>query len=445
MFGRKALRQIFIHYQAFQRKVFQHTVFRLGFIHVFVASIISQLVAFSGSIIYVRMMGQHQFGLYAFAYTVISFFLLLNGFGAASGVLQFVSRSKNHEESLAYLKYAMHLGIVFNCVLSAGIFLYALFIPLPLSGVKPVLCLMAFFPIGRLYIDVYQAYLRAVGQNHLLAKFSISVNLMLLVSNVIGIYCAGLTGFIIATYVSYIVMFCLSVFVYKLPNVFKIKPALGNGQAHIIRQKINKKEFVGYSVYITVGNAFSQLLFILDIIILGYIVKDAAVVAKYKVATVIPFAINFIPGIVSTLCYPYFAKNANNLHYVKELKQRLQKIMFGFSFSLSILLIVLAKPIITIIFGDTYQDSVVPFQILSFGFWILATFRNINGNVLASLGKAKLSMWLNVGIVVINVLLTVILVNYFGIIGAAVGVVLIYTLSSVIASLVLRRILYIKE
>lgn len=394
------------------------------------ANIVSQLVAFSGSIIYVHLMNQQQFGIYAFAYTIISFFLLLNGFGAASGVLQFVSAAKSELEGLAYFKYALRLGVIFNGGLALGIFLYATFIPMPLSGATNALYLMALFPIGRLYIDVVQAYLRATSQNRRLAKFAISVNLILLFINIGGIYCNGLSGFIISTYIAYAVIISLSIFIYKLPNVFNLQVP-----------PINQKMFVGYSAYIAFGNAFSQLLFILDIIILGYIIRDAHVVAIYKVATVIPFAINFIPGIVSSFFYPYFAKNAANINYIKQLKRQLQQKMFIFSFIVSLLLIILAKPIIIIIFGEVYHESIIPFQILSFGFWILATFRNINGNILASLGQAKFAMWLNIGIVIINIILTCVLVTHFGIIGAAVGVVIIYILSSTIAAVVLNRIL----
>jgi O-antigen/teichoic acid export membrane protein len=354
----------------------------------------------------------------------------MNGFGAASGVLQFVSRANDDITRLSYLKYSIILGIVFNCGLSVGIFLYANLIPLPIVGTKKILCLMAFFPIGRLYIDVFQAYLRATLQNQLLAKFAISTNLLLLVSNIVGIYYAGLMGFIVSTYISYALVILLSTFIYKLPNVFRVRQI-----------KLNLKEFISYSMYVTLGNAFAQLLFILDILILGYVLKNPVTIGIYKVATVIPFAINFIPGVVSTFFYPYFAKNADNFLYVKQLKHKLQRGMFIFSFATSIFLIILAKPIITIIFGDAYLDSVLAFQILAFGFWILATFRNINGNILAALGHAKFAMWQNVFVVTINIFLTYFMVRYWGIIGSAIGVVIIYTLSGTIAGIALKQFL----
>ncbi|MFN7094558.1 MAG: oligosaccharide flippase family protein, partial [Burkholderiales bacterium] len=279
-----------------------------GFIQVFFANIVSYLVAFCGSIIYVRLMGAHEFGIYTFSYNIISFFLLVNGFGAASGVLQFVSRTENKPLGLAYLKFSMRLGIVFNCFLSLVILIYAFWVDLPIAGSRTALIAMAFFPVGRLYIDVYQAYLRATQQNQLLAKFAISTSLILLLANILGIVYGALIGFIASTYISYGIIILLASLIFKLPNLWRIQSLT-----------IDKKEFISYSIYATFGNAFAQLVYILDILILGYLVKDAVLVTTYKVATIIPFALNFIPGVISTFFSPYFARHADNLAYIRQL------------------------------------------------------------------------------------------------------------------------------
>jgi O-antigen/teichoic acid export membrane protein len=97
--------------------------------------------------------------------------------------------------------------------------------------------------------------------------------------------------------------------------------------------------------------------------------------------------------------------------------------------------------IILFVFGAHYEQSILPFQILVFGFWIVATFRTINGNILASLGRAKMAMWLNIVIVTINIVLTYILVKNFGMVGAAVGIVIVYVLAGSLATIALNRIL----
>ncbi|MBY0379168.1 MAG: oligosaccharide flippase family protein [Burkholderiales bacterium] len=402
-----------------------------GFVHVFTANIVSYLVAFCASIAYAHLMQPNEFGIYSFCYTVITFSLLVNGFGAASGVLQFVSKTDNQQLHITYLKYAMHMGILFNICLSIIIFLYATFTPIPIANSKNILIAMAFFPVGRLYIDVFQAYLRATRQNKLLAQFSIGNNSMLLVLNICGIYFHGLMGLVITTYISYLLMIIISSVVLKLPNVFSLA---------FTKFTFNQREFFAYSVYATIGNAFSQLLFTLDILILGYIVQDSIAIANYKVATIIPFALNFIPGVIVSFFYPTFAKNSYNLTYIKQLMNKVSKIILGITIPTSLILIISAKPLLGIIFGTKFTDSVLPFQILIFGFSI-ASMRILYGNVLASLGKAKFAMWFNILIAIINVIITYTLVHFYGIIGASCGIIIIYAIATLFAKYALNSVI----
>lgn len=404
-----------------------------------VANTFSYFVAFCGSIIYVHMLGKISFGLYTFSFNIISLFLLVNGFGAASGVLQYVSRSDDDAVRQNYLRLAFHLGTIFNTAISILIIFYAIFTPLPLKNVRPILLGMALFPIGRLYIDVFQAYLRACGKSILQAQFSILNNVILLIINLLGIVVFGLYGLIYSTYIAYVIMFFYSSWKFQLPNVFKSYKYQSNSSEK--ENRLNLREFISYSFFSTMSNAFSGLLFILDILIIGYVIKDSEAVAAYKIATLIPFAINFIPGVIVTYYYPEFAKIAENRDKLKSLVAFIRKRMFIFSFVVSILLIVLAKPIIFILFGRSYSDSILPFQIVSFGYWIIATFRIINGNVLAALGMAKLSFGITAFVLLLNVAITYFMVSSYSIYGAAIAIVIIYSISSFISSMALRNII----
>ena len=160
---------------------------RGDFALVLAANIFSYFIAFSGSVIFVRLLGKTEFGLYTFAFGIVSLFLLVNGFGAASGVLQYVSRAKSEQERLGYLHFAFKSGALFNLLISLLIIGYALLMPLPMPRARPILLAMALFPVGRLYIDIFQAYLRATQQNKLQARFLIVNNCVLLAAYVIGI------------------------------------------------------------------------------------------------------------------------------------------------------------------------------------------------------------------------------------------------------------------
>lgn len=409
--------------------------FKSEFFIVLLANIFSYFIAFSGSVIYVRLLGKSDFGLYTFAFNIISLFLLVNGFGAASGVLQYVSRAKNPSEQLNYLRFAFHGGMVFNLAIGVCIVGYALLMPLPLPAARPILLAMALFPVGRLYIDIFQSFFRATGQNKLQAEFSILNNALLLLVNVIGIVAFKLYGLIYFTYLGYGIMLLFSAWKFKLPKLFTTfsYPA------------IKIREFISYSFFTTLSNAFSGLLFVLDIIIIGYVVKDSQLIAIYRVATIIPFAINFIPNIAVNYYYPEFAKNADNPAKIRALARWVSLRMFLFSGTVSLLLIILAQPLINLIFGHGYNQSVLPFQIISFGYWIIATFRTVNGNIIAALGKAKLSFYLTAVILLTNIGITYFMVLKYSIVGAACAVVFMYGFSSLIGYLTLKILLRAKE
>ena len=405
------------------------------FVLVLLANIFSYFITFSGSVIYVRMLGKEDFGLYTFAFNIISFFLLVNGFGAASGVLQFVSRAEKSADRLNILHFAFYSGIIFNFIIGLLIILYAYVMPLPIPHAKILLLLMAFFPVGRLYIDIFQAYLRATGQNIQQAKFLILNSLVLLICNIIGIILFKLNGLIYFTYLAYLLMFIVSCYLFKLPRLL-VKPS---------KLALSPRKFISYSFFTTLSNAFSGLLFVLDIFLISYIVKSPALIASYRVATIIPFAINFIPNVAINFYYPEFAKNANNPAKIRQLARYVSSQMFIFSSGISLFLILAARPLILGIFGANYQESILPFQIISFGFWIIASFRTVNGNIIAALGFAKLSFYITSIVLILNIIITYMLVKHYLIIGAALAIVIIYSISSLLGYISLQLILKSKE
>lgn len=396
-----------------------------------VAVSISQLVTFGGMIIYPHLLSHNDFGLYSFCYSIINLFLLFNGFGATSGILQFVSNNyTNQILQLKYLKKAFYIGISFNVLIAIFILLYSRYGHFEILNANKILLFMAFFPIGRLYIDILQIYYRASQQNELFAKFTITSNLTLLLINIITTIKYGLYGLIIGTYITYILIFIIS---FKLLNMVEI--------FNLDTKDINTKEFIKFSSYNVFATAFSQILFILDIIILGYIIHDTKVIAIYKIATTIPFALNFIPGVIISYYYPIITKIKQEQKSVKHVMHNLQIKMLILTLLISITLIILAKPLIILIWGIKYIEAATPFIILMIGYPLIACGRIIYGMILAIYGKVNFSMWLNIVLLFINLLSSYLLIYHFSIIGAAFGILLIYFISSLISAYVVYKII----
>ena len=73
------------------------------------------------------------------------------------------------------------------------------------------------------------------------------------------------------------------------------------------------------------NNSISQLVYLADLFIIGILIKDVNMIASYKAATILPFALNFIPISLMTFVYPYFAKNKDDKVWIKEKLLLMQK------------------------------------------------------------------------------------------------------------------------
>ena len=166
-------------------------------------------------------------------------------------------------------------------------------------------------------------------------------------------------------------------------------------------------------------------------------IKDPQVIASYKAATLIPSALTFIPLGIITFIYPYFAENNFNYKWIKEKTLVLFKILGVVNGIISVTLILLAPWIIKLLWGVEYIDSLIPFRILAFNFFLSGTFRIPAGNILAMLKNVKINLIVSIAAGTTNIFLDILLIQKLGAEGAAIATVLVVMLSVVISMPVL--------
>ena len=144
------------------------------------------------------------------------------------------------------------------------------------------------------------------------------------------------------------------------------------------------------------SNALSQILYLLDVYLIGVYIQDSQVIASYKAATLIPSALTFIPLGIITFIYPYFAENNLNYNWLKEKMIVLFKVLAAVNGAISLGLIILAPWIIKLLWGAEYMDSLASFRILAFNYFLSGTFRIPAGNILAMLKNVKVNLIVSV-------------------------------------------------
>ena len=118
-----------------------------GFFHVFGSTAINKVISFASGIVLVRLISKSEYGVFSYANNLLNFFMIVCGFGAASGILQMCSEKMDEQEKKALYAYASRNSFIINSFLSVMIFLTGMFIPLKIEGAGICLAMMAFIPI----------------------------------------------------------------------------------------------------------------------------------------------------------------------------------------------------------------------------------------------------------------------------------------------------------
>lgn len=411
--------------------------YKTGFFHIFSSNILNKIMVFAGGIFLVRFLNKQDFGLYSYSQNLLEIFLLINGFGITEGLLQYGSKTKKRIKKEEYVKYSLKIGLLSNIFIFLILILFLIFGKLKIYEAKKVLLMMSLLPIFNTFFSIIQIKLRIELKNREMAKIS-NVNTFLnILGMLIGAYFYGLYGLIIGKYVGIILSIFYS-FRYIKYTFIRWK------KIETLSQE-KKKGIQKFSLIALINNSISQILYIIDIFLIGYLIADKLILASYKIATLIPVALNFIPISVMIYIYPYFAQNSNDIKWIRENYTNLLKYSFFINIFISFILVLFSKTIIRFVFGENYLDAQLPFIILSVGYFFSATLRIPSGNIINAIGKIKFNFYNTLISGIVNIILDIYLIKKIGSVGASYATLLVFIISGIIGNIFLFKYLYSKN
>lgn len=408
-----------------------------GLFHIFGSNIINNIIQFFTGIMIVNLISKPDYGIYTYAYNIISFFLLMRGLGIVTGMLQFCSESKTSEEMFEIFKFSFIKSNVINGIISIILLIYALFTSNIILEARLYLIFMVGLPLAQGLFDYSMTYFRIKMQNRQFSYLNNLNSIFYFFFSIIGAKFFGIFGIIIARYFAYILCFIISLFWAKndLLKIFNAKKIECYKAVSIFK----------YSLTVCASNSLSELLYLLDVFLIGVFIANSSIIASYKVATQIPNALIFIPSSIMVFIYPYFAKNRNNIPWLKE---NIKKIFLGLAVingCISIALFILAPLIIEILWGNKYIDALPVFRLLAINFFFLGTFRIPCGNILAMVHKVNVNLLISIITGISNIVLDVYLIQVWGSIGAAFATMFVVLLSSGLSAMYLFKYLNSNE
>jgi stage V sporulation protein B len=379
----------------------------------FISSMITTLLGFILSIFLARYLGAGDLGVYRIALIINTIVILICEIGIPPSMVKYLAEYKDdkikiNQVASSGIITSVILGIFFALFFyfSAGIFADIFKMPL-LEGLIKILAFA--FPFAFLN-DALFSFLNGLRKMKLFGIIIIIQSISMLLITLAFIYNGwGSTGAILGVSLSSIIP---TIFlIYYCRNYLNISLKLYG--------KITKM-VVGYGVRIVSTNIINQINNQMDTILIGILLISSSV-GYYSISLGLSNFFWIIPLSIQKITYPatseYWGKNNNaaiNKMIDKTMKYSAIILVF-----LGLLVGFFAKEIIFSLYGSDFVYAALPLQILLIGTVIRGIIAQPIGGSLMSIGKADLTFKITALMISINVILDIILIPYFGIIGAA--------------------------
>ncbi len=396
----------------FKGSVLLRALRRTGFFHIFGAATVSKMLMALQSVVLVRLLSQSDFGTYSYAFNIVSLLLLFNGAGAVEATLQLCSEYvADRPRMSAFYTYATRSGVRFDLALGIAIVGVGMWGSFSIPGAAPMVMAFAAYPLFTLVYDLRLTWLRVNRQNQVYSANTAFRTILYVVFSLTGAYIGAVSGLIVGQYLA---LLSAMVVMHFWRRDTRPDRTLGLGATE-------KGEYWSVALVSALNSGLSSALALLGTFTVGAMMSSPDAVAVYKVATVIPFALMFIPGVIGTYTYPQFASKRWDREWTLRRYTQLvltSLVLFG---SVSAILFVGARPLLVLLFSEQYTEAATPLRVLLIGFVVNAAFRAPTGAFLVTQRRLAFNTFVAVVSIVVVAILNVALVPTWGPTGAAIA------------------------
>ena len=353
------------------------------------------------------MIPNKELGVVLFAYSIIAFLVPFGGLGLHQSLVRYGALLKTDEDKNNLFIYVLKKGIIVTFFIISLIIIFGYVFPFKFENTRNYLTLLSFVLIPLFILSTIQIQFRLKHNNKKFSETDITYNLILVIAVLIFSSFFQEKGYIFAIIIAPTLTSLL--FFKKLKINFSITKKL----------KIIDFSFWRYGFYSGITSVVTNLLLIIDILLIGHLLEDSEMVTAYKYVSLIPLSLLFISKAFITTDFVFFTEKIKNKEYIFNYIKSYMSLFFlisivicGFSFFFS-------KEILSIFSKDfaIYSES---FLILIFGISGILIFRGLFGNLLCSIGKIQINSYIMAIALVLNIFSNFYLIPIYGIKGAAI-------------------------
>lgn len=181
-------------------------------------------------------------------------------------------------------------------------------------------------------------------------------------------------------------------------------------------------KIIRFGLPVTVFAIFTAALLNLDLLLLKGILKENIQVGFYTAAKTLAITPFFISIALSRSIFPAIAKSVmeNNHVMTRQYIQHSMKLLLVWMIPVVTIISATANEIVLFIYSTPYVSAATPLSILIIGFGFFTIYLILTTIITAG-DKPVISMWINIILLIISVLINICLIPRYGIIGASIG------------------------
>jgi len=401
------------------KKIIDIIVKRKDFIVYVSLRVLVMALSLITNIFIVRKLSVNDYGIFSVA---LMFIGLITTFGfswSSSSILYFGSREKLKRGNLNQTFWARNIIIAASLVITTILFIVFRNQINSYIGLE-----VSFLILIWLYVSVAEDYL---NQYFLAIKKQLLSSLLSVTAKVIYLGLILLFSFDIKTLIVMNIISHATVLLY----------ILGINKRDVGKFEFDKdwfREILNFSLWQLFGFSGLYLINFGDTAVIKYFMttEDVGVYnAAYRLFDAIANFAFVISSYYAGSVSQYFEKTEHE--NIKTFFYRDRIIIFGLSTVLHIVVMVFSKPIILLLYGEKYIDSILIFNVLMIGsiFRYLSVFYMLYFNTNR---KHKLQQNINIFRAILNLVLDIIFIKMFGLVGPAIGTTVAMILTFIVSA-----------
>lgn len=378
----------------------------------FISNIFIFGISIFTTIITSRMLGTEGSGILGVSNNIITFSLIIVGFGITASNVFFIGKDKdkiNHIlganliitiVSIVFVVIAYILNLKYNFKAFNGVsgkLLVVVFLVVPVTNLKTFLISIL------LGLQDIVNYNKANVIDKLLTFFMLVVSIFWFKS----VYSVIMSG-LVASVIMLVVVFYVIRYRYNYKFSFSIDML---------------KDMLRYGIKAQIGNVIQTLNYRLDIFIINYYLPVAQV-GIYSRAVALGETLWKITGSVGTVILPMTTHSKDKIE-MREFINKITRMSFYLILLGSVFLVIISKPLIMILLGKPFLPAADALNFLIPGISIFS-ISNILSNYIAGVGKVEKNIIASTVSCILTVVLDIMLIPKMGINGAAIGTSISY-------------------